>query len=87
MAETLSSIQCPMCKGEGKIKSTLIGNVLRIKRAECGVTLSDVAKIIDVSVSKLSRIENHLTKPTFHDGISIAKWCGLSGDDLMALVE
>ncbi len=82
----LTPIQCPLCKGEGEIKPTSLGNILYIKRTGLGMTMRAVGKATGMSVSTISRVEDG-QQPDFQNGLAIAKWCGLSGDDLMALGE
>ena len=80
----LTPIQCPLCKGEGQIKPTSLGNVLQIKRHELNKSMTDVAEATGISLSTISRVESG-AQPDFQNGLAIAKWCGLSGDDLMSL--
>ncbi len=80
----LSPIQCPLCKGKGKIKPTSLGNILYIQRAGRGMSMRAVGRETGMSVATISRIESG-QQPDFQNGLKIANWCGLSGDDLMSL--
>ena len=64
-------------------QDTLFGNAVRMRRAQLGVTLDQLAGTSGVSAAALSRIERGLLSPTLRNAIAIARGLGC---DLAELV-
>lgn len=59
------------------IDTKKLGEALRQRRSELGVSLSDVSEEVSVSTSTMSRIENGIGKPDTDILVALAHWLGV----------
>ena len=70
-------------KNESLINTAELGIAIKRRREELGMSLRDVADVIDVSASTLSRIENGTGRPDADNIARITQWLDMPVDRLM----
>src|SRR3982751_3308140 len=70
-------------KNENFINTVELGRAIKRRREELGLSLRDVADVIDVSASTLSRIENGTGRPDADNIARITQWLDMPVDRLM----
>jgi len=70
-------------KGESLINTAELGKAIKRRREELKLSLRDVADVIEVSASTLSRIENGTGRPDTDNIARITQWLDMPVDRLM----
>ena len=70
-------------KNDSFINTVELGKAIKRRREELGLSLRDVADIIEVSASTLSRIENGTGRPDADNIARISQWLDMPVDRVM----
>jgi transcriptional regulator with XRE-family HTH domain len=70
-------------KNESLINTAELGQAIKRRREELGLSLRDVADVTDVSASTLSRIENGTGRPDADNIARLTRWLDMPVDRLM----
>lgn len=70
-------------KNESMINTADLGNAIKRRREELKLSLRDVADVVDVSASTLSRIENGTGRPDADNIARLTQWLDMPVDRLI----
>lgn len=75
-------VECPFCKGSGKVEASAISVGMRFKAARGDMTQEEAAKRMGLSRAQIANIEGDRGKPSFEVLIAAAELYLVSTDYL-----
>ena len=80
-------VECPFCKGSGKMEASAITVGLRFKAARGDMTQEEAARRMGISRAQIANIEGDRGKPSFEVLIAAAELYAVSTDFLAGRVD